>query len=396
MSDASVAVASTASSEDIDARPTRWRRGLLLVLPCAILLLALALTEGALRLCWPHLESLDLFVRSPLIQDDLEDRAHVRIFAGDPLLFWRLRPNLRGVLWDYTVVSTNVAGLRADGPLLPKKKGSVRILCLGDSVTFGFRVPLAFPNAPGNYDHKERPYPALLGQRLRDANPGRAIDVVNMAVPGYSSHQALAWLRRDVERLAPDLVTICLGWNDVSPRELPDRMAMPVDAVHVLARRVVGSSQLLLRLSFAAGRVKHRLAQGDEQVALRPRATEGEFVANVLAAARVARAHHARVVVIAPIFGGMAKPTPEMGRMTAYRNALRAAAANEGVAWIEIPELTEAAFPTNAELFPTEAIHPGIKGHRLLAQALLRFLDEEKMLGALGLSAPPTDSLEAP
>jgi lysophospholipase L1-like esterase len=368
----------------------------MLALPALALLALLLLAEGVVRLTLARVDSLDAFVRMPFVRNDLADRNGVRIFEGDPLLFWRLKPNLHGAIWDYTVVSTNNAGLRSDQPLGPKSAGAVRIVCLGDSVTFGFRVPVVFPDAPDSYDRSEAPYPVLLERWLRRANSGRAVEVVNMAVPGYSSRQALAWLRRDIERLAPDLVTICVGWNDVSPREQPDSAAMPMDAVHVLARRVVGSSQLLLRASLAAARVERWLTKADTGVSLMPRATEAEFVANVIGAARLARARGADVVLIAPIFGGTPGPSADMSRMTAYRAELRAAAASEGMAFLEVPELTEAAFPKNAPYFPTEAIHPGFKGHRLLAQALLRLLEEEGMLGSVGLSAPPAEMQGTP
>jgi lysophospholipase L1-like esterase len=367
---------------------TKRSRAVVLGLPTVALVALLLVAEGIVRLSLPHVESLDVFVRQPLMRSDLTDRNKTRIFEGDPLLFWRLKPNLNAVVWDYTLVSTNNAGLRSERPLSAKAPGTVRILCLGDSVTFGYRVPVVFPNAPDSYDRGEAPYPVLVERGLRLANPGRAIEVVNMAVPGYSSRQALAWLRRDIGRLEPDLVTICVGWNDVSARERPDHSAMPMGSGHVLARRVVGSSQLLLRASLAGAGVGQWLGGRDGGAALVPRATDAQFVANVLGAAKVARAHRAEAVVIAPIFGGSAKPSADMSLLTVYRAELRLAATGEGIAFLEVPELTEAAFPKNAAYFPTEAIHPGFKGHRLLAQALLRLLQEEGMLASLGLAAP--------
>jgi lysophospholipase L1-like esterase len=377
-----------------ESGPRRTRsRAALLALPGLFVLSLLLLAEGVVRLTLPRMDGLDVFVRLPLMRSDLTDRNRTRIFEGDPLLFWRLKRNLKEVVWDYTVVSTNAEGLRCERPLGSKAAGSVRILCLGDSVTFGFRVPLVFPSAPDSYDRSEAPYPALLDRWLKLANPGRTIEVVNMGVPGYSSRQALAWLRRDIGRLQPDLVTICVGWNDVSGREGPDRVAMPIDFGHVLARRIVGSSQLLLRASHAASGLGGWPVSGS--VVLVPRATDAEFVENVTSAARVARARGAEVVLIAPVFGGSATPSTEMSLLKIYRAELGLAARREGLAFLEVPELTEAAFPENAAYFPVEAIHPGIKGHRLLARALLRRLEEEGMLDSLGLSAPPTEEHES-
>jgi lysophospholipase L1-like esterase len=375
-----------------DDRPRGLGRGLrltALALPAAALLLLFALAEIVLRLGSSPVESLDVFVRAPLVLNDFTDGNHVRIFEGDALLLWRLKPNLRRVVWDFTPVSTSAAHLRADGPLGAKPKGAVRIVCLGDSVTFGYRVPLVFPTAPDSYNRSEGPYPVLLERQLRAANRGRAVEVVNMAVPGYSSRQALAWLRRDIVRLAPDVVTICLGWNDVSPREAPDRTAILLDAPHVFARQVVGSSQLLMRATLAFRRWR---TKGLTSASLGARATEAEFVANVIAAAELARSHGAEVVVIAPIFGGTPSPTAEMGLVTAYRAALKRESARRGLAFLEVRDLTEAAFPENAYYFPTEAIHPGAEGHRLLARALLRLLEERQVLHALSLAAPPPEA----
>jgi lysophospholipase L1-like esterase len=121
-----------------------------------------------------------------------------------------------------------------------------------------------------------------------------------------------------------------------------------------------------------------------------PRSTQAEFVGEIIATTRLARAHGAEAVVIAPIFGGMRSPSPEALRLADYRAALRSAAAREGVRVLEIPELTEAAFPGNAPFFPVEPIHPGDVGQRVLAEALLRFLDREGILARLGLKAGRT------
>ena len=45
----------------------------------------------------PHISTLDLFVTAPRQQAQFVDRPNVRIYEGDPLLFWRLLPNLHDV-----------------------------------------------------------------------------------------------------------------------------------------------------------------------------------------------------------------------------------------------------------------------------------------------------------
>src|SRR6267143_673321 len=167
----------------------------------SFLVLLLAIEAGT-RLTMAHVSSLDLFVGSPQQKAQVADAKQSTIFEGDPLLLWRLKPNLDHVVWDFTVVSTNSEHLRSVDPvqsLKSKQPGTIRIVCLGDSVTFGYRVPAVWPDKPTEYDREWLPYPMLLEKHLRTANPGRNIEVITMAVPGYTSHQGLAWLGHEID-----------------------------------------------------------------------------------------------------------------------------------------------------------------------------------------------------
>ena len=108
----------------------------------------LAAIEIGTRLALPHVSSLDLFVATPQQKAQVANAQQSGIFEGDPLLLWRLKPNLNHVVWDYTVVSTNAQNLRADQAIKAKAPGAIRIVCLGDSVTFGYRVPPVWPERP--------------------------------------------------------------------------------------------------------------------------------------------------------------------------------------------------------------------------------------------------------
>src|SRR5712691_3035102 len=162
------------------------RRILFLSVPSLLLVLLLGGVEGATRFFLPHVSFLSVLIQPQSLRPNLSDQGST-IFMGDPLLFWRVRPNLKEVVWDFTSVSTNGQGLRHDGDIGRKRPGAFRIVCLGDSVTFGFRVPLVFPEHPHDYARDELPYPLLLERQLREANPGRQIEVVPMAVPAYTT-----------------------------------------------------------------------------------------------------------------------------------------------------------------------------------------------------------------
>jgi lysophospholipase L1-like esterase len=370
---------------------SRGKRALFLAAPFAAFVCLLGAIEGFVRLRLPQLESLAVFVRQPALQDDFGDREQVRIFEGDPRLGWRLKPNLDQVIWDFTLISTNGQGIRHPRPLGPKPSGTWRIVCLGDSVTFGFRVPVVFPENPTGYSPDWLPYPMLLETALRAANPDRAPEVVDLAVPGYTSHQGLAWLRRDIAWLAPDLVTLCFGWNDISLRPPPDAEALPQGALGVWGRSLVARSQTLLRLSLWL-RTRREAAKPPPAGLPPSRVALGAYVANILEMAALARRHGAAVVVIGPVYRDSVSNPAEAARMMRYRAALRAAAGRQGLPYLEVPELTESAHPANAGLFG-ELIHPNHLGHRLLAARLARFVSSQGLLADLRVPAAEDPNL---
>ena len=345
------------------------RRAVAALTPTLALVQVLLLVELAVRLTLPAIAPLHALVTNPVQQGDFVDERNVGIFEGDPTLFWRLQPNLNRVAWDFTLVSTNEAGLRQQAPLRPKADDGFRIVTVGDSVTFGYRVPVVFPNQPLPVDGAELPYPGLLEQALRAANPGAVIDVVNLAVPGYSSHQGLAWVRRDLPGLDADVVTWCFGWNDSSMRPVSDADAMPNGALVVGARKVVLRSQALLH-------VARRLRAGDGTATgtLVPRVSPADYVANAEAFVHLTRGLGAQPLILAPVYRDARTFPEEAVRMRERRDALRALARRLEVPWVEVPELVETAAPHNEGLFG-ELIHPNAAGHRLMALAVLRALE---------------------
>jgi lysophospholipase L1-like esterase len=113
-----------------------------------------------------------------------------------------------------------------------------------------------------------------------------------------------------------------------------------------------------------------------------PRVDREGYVANIRAMTEVVRASGAGVVVIGPVYRDRVEYPPEGDWIAERRAALRAALEPLGVPYLEVSELTEASWPANQPLF-LEHIHPNQKGHRLLAERLVAFLAERRLLGDL-------------
>jgi lysophospholipase L1-like esterase len=361
--------------------PLRRRLLYITIIYCVFLLLLLGV-EVVVRLAMTPVSSLDLFVSTPQQKMQVANPQQSGIFEGDPLLLWRLKPNLDHVVWDYTVLSTNAQSFRADYPIGRKESGTYRIVCLGDSVTFGYRVPVVWPDKPKEYDPEWLPYPMLLEKSLRAANPGRQIEVFPMAVPGYTSHQGLAWLRRDIGWLKPDIVIASFGWNDVSFSDVPDREAIRTDWYPVAVRWLIDHSQAFAHATRWL-RSKHQVSP-NQPVKPVTRVSDREYVDNLAEIVRVVRASGAGIIVIGAPYRDEKTNPPEAKLMKQYRSSLKALTEQKQVPYLEVLELTEAAGSVNEGFFG-ELIHPNHMGHRLLASELLDLMKQKNLVGDLNV-----------
>ena len=121
--------------------------------------------------------------------------------------------------------------------------------------------------------------------------------MVPLATPGYSSHQGLARLRRDLGWLQADVVTACFGWNDIGLRAQSDAAAMKTDWPSVTARGLVSRSQALVHASRWL-----RSRRGAPRPDTVRRVSRERYVDNLLEMARVARGHGARAVLIGSVY----------------------------------------------------------------------------------------------
>lgn len=127
------------------------------------------------------------------------------LFIKDENLGWKLKPGTRDY-WGGTIVQINAKGLRGQEIPYARLPGRVRILCLGDSVTFGYQLKTY-----------EETFPFRTAERLTEALGG-TVEAINAGVGGYSQWQQLVFLRNEGLRYAPDLVVIAFVLNDVTEK----------------------------------------------------------------------------------------------------------------------------------------------------------------------------------
>lgn len=124
-------------------------------------------------------------------------------------------PNEKGYL-DDGFATINALGLRGPLPLMPKPRGTVRVLAIGDSTTFGWGVD------------DDGTYVAQLAGDLKGEFPDSSISVVNGGVGAYDLKHEVRLLRHFAPILQPDIVLVAPYWNDLPFEKVtPEGQSIP-------------------------------------------------------------------------------------------------------------------------------------------------------------------------
>jgi hypothetical protein len=95
----------------------------------------------------------------------------------------------------------NDEGLRDRNHVVKRTPNTTRIVCLGDSVTFGYRLPWS------------ESYPVVLEEILLKTK--RRVEVFNVALPGWSTRQQQIAYEQIARKYKPDFVILGICLNDV-------------------------------------------------------------------------------------------------------------------------------------------------------------------------------------
>jgi lysophospholipase L1-like esterase len=127
-----------------------------------------------------------------------------------PILGFRLPPNFegRGIVDEY--IKTNSQGLRDVEHPWKKEEGTVRILGLGDSFTFGWGVKL------------EDSFLKQLERRMTQET-GRKAETINAGVPGYGLNHYYIYLKNIGIKYRPDVIVISYFVDDL-PMSLKEEL----------------------------------------------------------------------------------------------------------------------------------------------------------------------------
>ena len=327
------------------------RRGL--IISAAAVLSIAGLAEVGIRLLAPA-DAAIITARARALGFEHE------LVEVSPSLGWKLAAGAEVEL-EGVAVRTNRLGLRGPDPVRPA------ILVLGDGAAFGVGVEEAST------------WPAQIAGATGE-------EVLNAAVPGYSSAQGRVLLETLLEQYAPRLVILAFGLEDARLYPVDDvtaaALAQPsglrrsrlVDRCY---RRLGPAAALATASALEADRVRlvDELATADDPIALRAaldafeerhaglpeRVAPKQFEANLKAMIARARAGGASVVLLGPMIG-VSSPAPELaGRRyrtppRVYREVMRRVSRETGVSYAVPTVLTEDAREPPPGLFLTRPL----------------------------------------
>ena len=163
-----------------------------------LLFVALELLLAALNLILP----LDAFVyRAGLHNSQFVYNREIgkpTQYLRDPNVFWRLKPG-----WFREGCYVNRYGFRGEDVSREKPKNTLRIICLGNSCTFGAFI-----------DSLKDTYPRRIWMRLSAEYPHAGFEVINAGVNGYTTYQILKYWHLWVKGFNPDVITVYSGFNN--------------------------------------------------------------------------------------------------------------------------------------------------------------------------------------
>ncbi len=288
------------------------------------------------------------------------------------------------LLWIELLFRIFAWGYRLEVPT--PDRGAYRILCIGDSSTFGY----------GSRDLQQESYPAQLEKILRQNNQ-QPVQVINCGLPGINSSQALSIFKSRAGKIKPDLVLVCVGvndpWNLISSRvleryEAPAMKRIFLKGIYYFQQLKLFRFIYLNWISFQKNREeKEPVPDFNEKTVeknqkLMPdsskfeKALEANWTNNYLEFLKVSEEHHCRVFFLEYHNEGWMKPVSKIHSIYSKLDLPRIPL------FALFQRLDENSIPVRGE----DGWHPNSLGYSLMVKAVLKALK-----GKIPLNIPESD-----
>jgi lysophospholipase L1-like esterase len=281
----------------------------------------------------------------------IEDN-NAAVLSGSPTRLWGLAEGMRRNGEAFATI--NHLGLRGPDPVVPRPAGRQRILLVGDSSYFG--------HALADRDTIPVQLEAVLRER------GLDVDVVNGAIPGYSTEQSKLLLEEVGWGVEPTLLLIANLWSDNNADGFRDVDLLRT--VRVYNQSLLSKSALFLLMSGWVDRARggtgaHLITW--TRTSAWPEAKERrvpvqDYAVNLDTMVRLAREHGAGAALISPANKGLVSGLYKNGAgWDPYFSAQVSVAAWHGVPVMAAVEALQAD-PGELDSKFVDFMHPSAQG----------------------------------
>ena len=287
------------------------------------------------------------------------------IMVGHPTRLWGMAAGVRDNAG--AIATIHEQGLRAPIPNAPRPDGVERVMVLGDSTFFGHGVG------------DDETLPARLEAELVER--GIQAEVINGAVPGYSTEQTLLLLEEQGWSYEPTLLVLGNLWSDNNVDGFRDIDLLKTAAVY----RDTGLGRSAFYRLLVAQLDRVRGGDGARMITWtttsewpeegKRRVPLVQYAANLDRIAQEARERGAGVAFIAPANDGLVS-----GRFRGtagwdpYFDAQRQLAAHHGAPLIDGLAALQAELDREPGALFLDEMHPNARGHRALGAAVAQGL----------------------
>ena len=302
--------------------------------------------------------------------------SYPQFYLKDKNLFWKFRPNqtIQSDFFVEGVYQINSYGLRDVEFSREKPAGTFRVMCLGNSCTFGWRVK------------SDETYPKQLEKLLNTDLDYKKYEVINAGVTGYSSFQGKRFLREQILKYKPDLITVCYGWNDLLPAAfgIEDKNQKIAPQIFLDIQNLLGRTEIY---RFIRGLILSRfqVKKTGSSAQMIPRVSPEDFLTNLLEISLVCSQEKIPLIFLTtPIasleaFWGPGKVSRTHQWHEVYNNLILNLPQDDGNYIFDAAGL----FENRKDVYDKprdDYIHYNSLGHKLIAKNLYNLLEQNKLI----------------
>ncbi len=304
------------------------------------------------------------------------DEAFANLNRGVEPPFGKLQANMKmrmgyspAARWDYfdaqgcVAVDTNSRGFRDLEFAVAKAPGELRILALGDSLTYGQGLRL------------DLTWPQVLEARLR-AERGKPVEVINggfASGPGVNTPDGYdRWVAEHGLGFAPDIVVVGICLNDVGPVDMLTYDAVPRQPVLGGFSRMLDAAVQSWRQRAARLQKRDYLAKIEQAPALWQGTRRGLLALRDLLAER-------RIPFVVAVFPMMCQLEPELYPCTPVHTMITDFCRANGIRCVDLLPDFLGRREQDLWVHPIDQ-HPNHVGHAVFADRIHAFLTAEGLL----------------